>query len=58
MCTIGDFPSAGQNVTVEWDQHQQSFLVTEIHSEIQPEFLSALGASQPFPCEKLKREVI
>ena len=31
MCSIDDFPSAGQSVTVEWYEPQQSFVVTEIH---------------------------
>ena len=31
MCTVDDFPAAGQRVTVEWDEPQQSFEITEIH---------------------------
>ena len=31
MCTVNGFPSAGESVTVEWDQPQQSFVVTEIN---------------------------
>ena len=31
MCRVGDFPSAGHSVTVEWDEPQQSFVVTEIN---------------------------
>ncbi len=30
MCSIDDFPSADQSVTVEWDEPQQSFVVAEI----------------------------
>ena len=30
MCSIDDFPGAGHSVTVEWDEPQQSFVVTEI----------------------------
>ena len=32
-CRVGDFPSAGHSVTVEWDEPQQSFVVTEIKLE-------------------------
>ena len=31
LCRVADFPSADQSVTVEWDEPQQSFVVTEIH---------------------------
>ena len=31
MCSVEGFPSAGHSVTVEWDEPQQSFVVTEIH---------------------------
>ena len=31
MCRIDDFPSAAYSVTVEWDEPQQSFVVTEIN---------------------------
>ena len=31
MCRVGDFPGAGHSVTVEWDEPQQSFVVTEIN---------------------------
>ena len=31
MCSIGDFPTAGESATVEWDETQQRFVVTEIN---------------------------
>ena len=30
MCRVDDFPGADQSATVEWDEPQQSFVVTEI----------------------------
>ena len=30
MTTINDFPGAGRSVTVEWDESQQGFVITEI----------------------------
>ena len=31
MCSVDDFPGTGESVTVEWDEPQQSFVVTEIN---------------------------
>ena len=31
MCSIGDFPTAGESATVEWDETQQRFVVTGIN---------------------------
>ena len=31
MCSIGDFPTAGESATVEWDETQQRFVVTQIN---------------------------
>ena len=31
MCSIGDFPTAGESATVEWDEPQQRFVVTGIN---------------------------
>ena len=31
MCSIGDFPTAGESATVEWDEPQQRFVVTQIN---------------------------
>ncbi len=31
MCSVGDFPTAGESATVEWDETQQRFVVTGIN---------------------------
>ncbi len=31
MCSIGDFPTAGESATVAWDETQQRFVVTQIN---------------------------
>ena len=31
MCSISDFPTAGESATLEWDESQQGFVVTQIN---------------------------
>ena len=32
MCTVGDFPSAGQSATLEWEPNLQNFVITDVAS--------------------------